>query len=161
MCWGGLSGLLAHVRDTILLDKDDLTDDVINEIVAKYPLSKSSIKYLFTLYDEFDEELSEIRAENNTLKERIKQLESKEDIIKGKDIEKLQNELKTLENENKELKEKINLLKSEKVELEKDYQELNDELRQYQVDIEHYKLFFETNGLCAMFYNAFLRKMGR
>jgi len=144
MCWGGLSGLIAHIKDTIMLDNDKLTDEVVDEIVSKYPLTKSSLKYLFTLYDEMQDEVSELEQENISLKEQIKALESKNPSSSSKDTLELKNRLKTLENENNELKEKIT--------------DLQNTLEEYEKQLSLYESFFENSSICSIFYNNFLKK---
>ena len=147
---GGLSGLIVKISDELKNEKS------LDEILSKYPVSKTAFPYLLTLQEEYSkmflefvkEEYAPLEEENNTLKERIKQLESKKDIIKGKDIEKLQTELERLKNENEALKNEI-------VELKQDNDELSVQLK----DLSYYQAFFDSNSLCSMFYRNFLRKL--
>jgi chromosome segregation ATPase len=150
MYGGGLSGLIAHINDTILVDKDEITDEVINEIVAKYPLSKSCIKYLFTLYQELELNISELQEENKRLKSEIKRLEQRKALSSGKDSQEDKNRLLSFL---KEQKEHIQELEQEKDRLEEENYELQQKL-------EMYEDFFSSSFLGAMLYKSFLKRSG-
>jgi DNA-binding MarR family transcriptional regulator len=150
MYGGGLSGLIAHINDKILVDKDEITDEIINEIVSKYPLSKSCIKYLFTLYQELELNVSELQEENKRLKSEIKRLEQRKVLSSSKDSQEDKNRLLSFLNEQKEY---IQELEQEKERLEKE----NYDLRQKLVIYED---FFSSSFLGAMLYKSFLKRYG-
>jgi len=68
------SSLLARIKEDIVQDRE-LTEDVVNEVVARYPLSKSCLKYLFTLYEELEEEVVHKRNEIERLKNVVSDLQ--------------------------------------------------------------------------------------
>jgi len=68
------SSLLARIKEDIVQDRE-LSEDVVNEVVAKYPLSKSCLKYLFTLYEELEEEVVHKRNEIERLKNVVSDLQ--------------------------------------------------------------------------------------
>jgi len=152
--WGGLSGLIAHINDTILIDKPDLNDEVLAEIVSKYPLSKSSLKYLFTLYDEMISVISELESEIRSLKAQIKPSNPKEEVSNTQDTMMLQNDLRRLENEKNEL-----FLRVKSLELERD--ELEEQLQALELELHNCRSFFDSNSFCAMLYRNYLRKISK
>jgi len=144
----GLLGLVMKIEQELREGKS------YEEVLAKYPVSKASLPYLITLVEEFSvlildltKEYGELEQENISLKEQIKALESKNLSSSSKDIIELKNRLKKLENENKELLA--------------DNEELEKRLRELETELQNYTLFFESSGLCSMFYKNFLRKISQ
>ena len=144
----GLLGLVMKIEQELREGKS------YEEVLAKYPVSKASLPYLITLVEEFSvlildltKEYGELEQENISLKEQIKVLESKNLSSSSKDIIELKNRLKKLENENKELLA--------------DNEELEKRLRELETELQNYTLFFESSGLCSMFYKNFLRKISQ
>ena len=143
---GGLSGLVMKISEELKEDKS------FDEILSKYPVSKTALPYLLTLQEEYSkmfldfvrEEYAPLEKENNALKEQIKRLESQKDVSKGLDSQKAIKELERLKNENFRLKQEI--------------EELEKELRSFESDLGLYNAFFEKSSLCFMFYKNFLRK---
>jgi len=143
---GGLSGLVMKISEELKEDKS------FDEILSKYPVSKTALPYLLTLQEEYSkmfldfvrEEYAPLEKENNALKEQIKRLESQKDVSKGLDSQEAIKELERLKNENFRLKQEI--------------EELEKELRSFESDLGLYNAFFEKSSLCFMFYKNFLRK---
>jgi hypothetical protein len=135
MFGGGLSGLIFKIKNTILLN-NELNDEIINEIISKYPLSKSSLRYLFTLYEELENIILELKEEN-------KRLESKKVVVTGKYT---QDDLKHLKG----------LLKGQKNyvdEVEKENQNLKHKL-------EVYDNFFLSSFIGTLLYKNYCKKQG-
>jgi len=137
----GLFGLVMKIEQELREGKS------YEDVLAEYPVSKTALPYLITLVRECSEvvldltkEYGELDQENISLKEQIKALESKNPSLSSKDTIELKNRLKKLENENKELLADIEELETE---------------------LQNYTLFFESSGLCSMFYKNFLRKISQ
>jgi len=144
----GLLGLVMKIEQELREGKS------YEEVLAKYPVSKTALPYLITLVEEFSvlildltKEYGELEQENISLEEQIKALESKNPSSSSKDIIELKNRLKKLENENKELLA--------------DNEELEKRLKELETELQNYTLFFESSGLCSMFYKNFLRKISQ
>ena len=142
------SGLLGLV---LKIDEELRNGKTQEDILAEYPVSKTSLPYLLTLVREVSvlvldltKEYGEVESKYLALKEQIKRLENKKGCSVGVDSQELQKELKTLRNENFSLKQEVQRLQDDILELE-------DRLR-------FYEDFFSSNSLCAMFYKNFLRK---
>jgi len=145
------SGLLGLVMK---IEQELREGESYEEVLAKYPVSKTVLPYLLTLVNEFSvlildltKEYGELEQENISLEEQIKALESKNPSLSSKDTIELKNRLKTLENENKELLA--------------DIEELEKRLRELETELQNYTLFFESSGFCSMFYKNFLRKISQ
>ena len=157
---GGLFGLVMKISEELKENKS------FDDILSKYPVSKTALPYLLTLQEEYSkmfldfvrEEYAPLEKENNTLKEQIKRLESKKGVVEGVDIEMLQNELKRLEIENKQLQEDIEELKKENIQLKNELADIGFDVDDYEMKLSRYESFFETHALCAMFYKNYLRK---
>lgn len=157
---GGLSGLIMQISDELKQGKSQ------DEILSKYPVSKTALPYLLTLQEEYSkmfldfvrEEFSPLEKENIALKEQIKQLESQKGHCEGLDTQDLQNELKRLEIENKQLQEYITELKTERDALRTEFADLRMDIESYQRDLRRYEDFFQVNSFCLFFYRLFLKK---
>jgi chromosome segregation ATPase len=121
----GLLGLVMQI-DNELRNEGKSFD----EILAKYPVSKTSLPYMLTLVEEFSimmldltKDYGELEEENNKLKERLRYFESKKGDFDTQYITKLQSELERLKNENQ-------ILKSENGRLASDLNELDEQLRE-------------------------------
>ena len=121
----GLLGLVKQI-DNELRNEGKSFD----EILAKYPVSKTSLPYMLTLVEEFSimmldltKDYGELEEENNKLKERLRYFESKKGDFDTQYITKLQSELERLKNENQ-------ILKSENGRLASDLNELDEQLRE-------------------------------
>jgi DNA-binding transcriptional MerR regulator len=142
MFGGGLSGLIFKIKNTILLN-NELNDEIINEIISKYPLSKSSLRYLLTLYEELENIILELKEENKRLDNENKRLESKKVVVTGKYT---QDDLKHLQG----------LLKGQKNyvdEVEKENQNLKHKL-------EVYDNFFLSSFIGTLLYKNYCKKQG-
>jgi len=146
---GGLSGLVMKISDELLNGKS------LDEILSKYPISKTALPYLLTLHEEHSvllldfikDEYSPLEKENERLKREIESLkaqikpsEMKKDSSDTQTIIELRNALKRLENEKNELENELSSLE-----------------RQLQL----YESFFESNSLCSMFYRNYLKKVSK
>ena len=157
---GGLSGLIMQITEELKQGKSQ------DEILSKYPVTKTALPYLLTLQEEYSkmfldfviEEFSPLEEENIALKEQIKQLESQKGHCKGLDTQDLQNELKRLEIENKQLQEYITELKTERDALRTELADLRMDVESCQRDLKRYEDFFQVNSFCLFFYRLFLKK---
>ena len=118
----GLLGLVMQINKELNEGKS------FDEILSKYPVSKTSLPYMLTLVEEFSimmldltKDYGELEEENNKLKERLRDFESKKGVFDTQYITKLQTELERLKNENQ-------VLKSENGRLNSDLKELDDQL---------------------------------
>ena len=157
---GGLSGLIMQITEELKQGKSQ------DEILSKYPVTKTALPYLLTLQEEYSkmfldfvrEKFSPLEKENIALKEQIKQLESQKGHCEGLDTQDLQNELKRLEIENKQLQEYITELKTERDALRTELADLRMDIESYQRDLRRYEDFFQVNSFCLFFYRLFLKK---
>ena len=120
----GLFGLVMQINKELNEGKS------FDEILSKYPVSKTSLPYMLTLVEEFSimmldltKDYGELEEENNKLKERLRYFESKKGDFDTQYITKLQSELERLKNENQ-------ILKSENGRLASDLNELDEQLRE-------------------------------
>ena len=120
----GLLGLVMQINKELNEGKS------FDEILSKYPVSKTSLPYMLTLVEEFSimmldltKDYGELEEENNKLKERLRYFESKKGDFDTQYITKLQSELERLKNENQ-------ILKSENGRLASDLNELDEQLRE-------------------------------
>jgi len=157
---GGLSGLIMKIAENLK------ENNSLDEILSKYPVSKTALPYLLTLQDEYSkmffnfvsEKYTPLEKENNTLKEQLKRLESLKGVTGGVDIEKLQNEFKRLENENKQLQKDMQKLKKENIQLKSKLSDVRLDIENYEIRLSRYESFFQAYALCAMFYKNYLRR---
>ena len=157
---GGLSGLIMQISEELKQGKSQ------DEILSKYPVSKTALPYLLTLQEEYSkmfldfvrEEYSSLEKENISLKEQIKRLESQKGDCKGLDTQELQNKLKRLQIENNQLKEDVRELKNERNALRTELADLRMDVESYQRDLKRYEDFFQFNSFCLFFYRLFLKK---
>jgi len=138
---GGLSGLVMKISD-------ELKEKSLDEILPKYPISKTVLPYLLTLQEEYSlmfldfvrDEYSPLEEENNRLKERIKLLEQKKGSSECEDTYELINSLKSRV---KELEEEVSYLESKNSELEE--------------KLFHFSSFFEQSPFCNFLLKRFSR----
>ena len=160
---GGLSGLIMQISEELKQGKSQ------DEILSKYPVSKTALPYLLTLQEEYSkmfldfvrEEFSPLEKENIALKEQIKRLESKKGNLKCVDTQNLKNELERLKNENLSLKSELESLREQINKLQLDNDELEELLQAYERDLHNYRFFFEKSVLCSLLFNSFLKKVAK
>lgn len=140
---GGLSGLIVKISD-------ELKDNTMDEILSKYPISKTSLPYLLTLQEEYSkmfldfirDEYSPLEKENNALKSQIKQLESDLERLKGED---------TIE--------EISFLRERVRALEEQVDQLQDENFDLRDKLELFERFISESFLGALLYKRFLNAL--
>ena len=130
----GLFGLVMQINKELNEGKS------FDEILSKYPVSKTSLPYMLTLVEEFSimmldltKDYGKLEEENNKLKERLRDFESKKGVFDTQYITKLQTELERLKNENQ-------VLKSENARLNSDLKELDEQLSEYELLFPFYLL---------------------
>jgi len=148
----GLLGLVMQINKELNEGKS------FDEILSKYPVSKTSLPYMLTLVEEFSimmldltKDCGELEEENNKLRERLRHFESKKGDFDTQYITKLQTELERLKNENQ-------VLKSENGRLNSDLKELDDQLRECELLFTFLSSSWIGNYLLKRFEDAKSKK---